>query len=103
RDSKLDALPALLSLPQTGGDAVHEEEAHSGGAFVPSAPVRGDLLPNRLRDELIPLAEAHDVHVVFGQQPNAAFGFRNVRVAGEAERAAALHVDLFGSAGIELV
>ena len=68
---KLDPLSALLALPDTGSNAVDEDQANARGSLITAAPMGSDLLPHDLRNQLVALPEAHDVDVVLGEQPKA--------------------------------
>ena len=80
RDPQLDP-PALAPLPDTGGEALHEKEARARGALVPAPAARGDLLPHRLRQKVLALAEAQHEDVVLGEQPDARPNRAEVSVA----------------------
>src|SRR5262249_28656694 len=94
RDVELHALSTLPSSPQTRDDSVDEEEAHARGPLVAAAAVLRHLFAHGVRNEVLTLAEAHDVHVVLGDESDARVPRRELRVAGENERPVSFHVDL---------
>src|SRR5438067_7618995 len=93
-DPELDLPPALLALPQPGGEPVDHHEPHSRGTFVPAARMHGRLLPDGLRNEVLPLAKAHDVDVVLRKQAHVSLELREAGVAGHDIRAPAVDIEL---------
>src|SRR5262245_21892599 len=67
---QLEALPALATLPESGGDPVPEHEPDCRGPLVAAAAVVGDQVARGLWDEHVALPESHHVRVVFRQQPH---------------------------------
>src|SRR5207247_1828685 len=52
-DLDLDSSRGLLPFPQPRCYSVDEQETNAGRTFVPPAPMRGDLLANAFRDEVL--------------------------------------------------
>ena len=77
--------PAATPSPRTNG---------MPAGFVAAAAVGGDLPPHRFRDELLALAKAHDVDVVFGEQPQARLQRGKCGIARENVPAPTFDVDL---------
>src|SRR5215210_3058915 len=69
-DRELDPLRRLPSAPDTCTEAVDEEERRSRRTLVAALAVSRDLFAHCRRNELLPLPEAHHVHVVLGEQPD---------------------------------
>src|SRR5205823_7939954 len=93
---------ASLALPKSRRDPVDHDEAHARRALVASTTVPRDQLTHSRWDELVALAEPHDVDVVLRQQPDLAGGRFERIVAGEDEGAATFDADL-GQLGCQAV